>query len=88
MEDKLKLLIYKNNIKLIEYISEMVDNKISGITVSSLPEEEIDIPRFISEDSDWVYDDAIEAAIKQDKAWVIVVSNDIQLMINEDKNWR
>lgn len=88
MEDKLKLLIYKNNIKLIEYISEMVDNKISGITVSGLPEEEIDIPRFISEDSDWVYDDAIEAAIKQDKTWVIVVSNDIQLMINEDKNWR
>lgn len=82
MEDKLIELLYKNNMLLIEYILEKIQEEGYGTL------EEINIPQAIQDDSDWIFDDLnIELAIQQDKTWNIIINNDIQQLINQDKNW-
>ena len=84
MEDKLIELLYKNNQLLIEYILDKIQEE--GYINNN--QEEIDIPQAIQDDSDWILDDInIELAIQQDKTWIKAISEDILLIINQDKNW-
>lgn len=82
MEDKLIELLYKNNMLLIEYILDKIQEE------EYETHEEINIPQAIQDDSDWILNDLdIELAIQQDKTWNIIINNDIQQLINQDKNW-
>jgi hypothetical protein len=84
MEDKLIELLYKNNQLLIEYILDKIQEE--GYINNN--QEEINIPQAIQDDSDWILDDLdIELAIQQDKTWIKAISEDILLIINQDKNW-
>lgn len=82
MEDKLIELLYKNNMLLIEYILNKIQEEGYGT------QEGINIPQAIQDDSDWIFDDLdIELAIQQDKTWNITIDNNIQQLINQDKEW-
>ena len=86
MEDKLIDLIYENNIRLVEYILQQIEDQYGQ---NHQEEQEIDINTAIQNDKDWIPDDIIdiELAIQQDKTWNMIINNDIQELINQDKEW-